>query len=228
MEFVDELGKAQPELILKFHCAGFENALWVLRLGLAGYFALTESILALHTSWTAVVLCALINGVLGGLFAKALLAGPASWLPARWRTPPIRRPIAVAASCGLLVALLGMAVGGSTYGTGYGQVAALLNGQPGPGSGFGLAKWAATVVSYFAGIPGGIFTPSLAIGAGIGNNIAQLLPGAVDPRRAQSVALAPRIGIHAGGAWLPTPACSADCAWQRGRELGRASSRERV
>lgn len=153
-------------------------------LGNHSYFALTESILALHTSWTAVALCALINGVLGGLFAKALLAGPASWLPARWRTLPIRRPIAVAASCGLLVALLGMAVGGSTYGTGYGQVAALLNGQPGPGSGFGLAKWAATVVSYFAGIPGGIFTPSLAIGAGIGNNIAQLLPGAVDPRMA--------------------------------------------
>ena len=128
------------------------------------------------------MLCALVNGALGGLFAKALLAGPASFLPLRWRALPTQRPIAVAAGCGLLVALLGMVAGGSTYGTGYDQAAALLNGQPGPGLGFGIAKLGATVASYFAGIPGGIFTPSLAIGAGIGDNLAALLPGEVDAR----------------------------------------------
>lgn len=151
-------------------------------LGNHTYLPIRESILALHTSWTAVMLCALVNGALGGLFAKALLAGPASFLPLRWRALPTQRPIAVAAGCGLLVALLGMVAGGSTYGTGYDQAAALLNGQPGPGLGFGIAKLGATVASYFAGIPGGIFTPSLAIGAGIGNNLAALLPGEVDAR----------------------------------------------
>lgn len=151
-------------------------------LGRHTYFPITYSILALHASWTAVVLCALVNGVLGGLFAKALLVGPAGLLPTRWRTLPMQWPIAGAAVCGLLVALLGMAVSGSTYGTGYDQAAALLNGLPGPGLGFGIAKLGATLASYFAGIPGGIFTPSLAIGAGIGDNIAHLLPGAVDAR----------------------------------------------
>lgn len=159
-------------------------------LGNHSYFYVSESILALNTSWTAVALCALVNGVLGGLFAKVLLAGPANWLPARWRALPTRRPIALAAVCGLLVALLGMAVGGSTYGTGYDQAAALLNGRPGPGLDFGIAKLVATVLSYFAGIPGGIFTPSLAIGAGIGDNIAHLMPGAVDSRLVAMLSMA--------------------------------------
>jgi H+/Cl- antiporter ClcA len=33
------------------------------------------------------------------------------------------------------------------------------------------------VVSYWAGIPGGIFSPALAVGAGLGQNIAHFLPG---------------------------------------------------
>jgi H+/Cl- antiporter ClcA len=43
---------------------------------------------------------------------------------------------------------------------------------------FPLLKLAATVVSYVSGIPGGIFAPSLAIGAGIGSWVAYLLPSA--------------------------------------------------
>ncbi len=146
------------------------------------YFQIVESILAVQAAWGAVLLCALLNGVLGGLFAKALLAGPAAWLPSRLRTWPQRRPILLAAICGLLVALLGLLTAGTTYGTGYEQSAALLNGHPVDSMLFGLAKLGATILSYFAGIPGGIFTPSLAIGAGIGDNIAQFLPGLADGR----------------------------------------------
>jgi H+/Cl- antiporter ClcA len=39
-------------------------------------------------------------------------------------------------------------------------------------------KLLATVVSYASGIPGGIFAPSLAIGAGLGRTVAHLLPAA--------------------------------------------------
>lgn len=146
------------------------------------YFHLNESILALNAAWWVVVVCALVNGVLGGLFGKMLLAGPASWLPASQRSWTERHPVLLAAICGLLVALLGMLAQGTTYGTGYEQAASLLNGHPVDSMLFGLAKLGATILSYFAGIPGGIFTPSLAIGAGIGDNIAQLLPSAVDGR----------------------------------------------
>lgn len=158
-------------------CAGF-IALAVV--GNNAYFHIEQSILALHSSWGAVALCATVNGVLGGLFAKALLAGPKAWLPAAQRSWPERHPIWLAGICGLLVALLGLLTAGATYGTGYEQAAALLNGHPGDSLMFGIAKLGATILSYFAGIPGGIFTPSLAIGAGIGDNIALLLPGTSD------------------------------------------------
>ncbi|SUA20775.1 Chloride channel protein-related protein [Neisseria gonorrhoeae] len=40
--------------------------------------------------------------------------------------------------------------------------------------GLAAAKWLATVFSYWAGIPGGIFTPSLTIGAVLGEHIAAI------------------------------------------------------
>jgi len=43
------------------------------------------------------------------------------------------------------------------------------------GANYGYLKLLATVVSYLSGIPGGIFAPSLASGAGIGVHIAQWL-----------------------------------------------------
>jgi H+/Cl- antiporter ClcA len=43
---------------------------------------------------------------------------------------------------------------------------------------FGILKLLATVLSTVSGIPGGIFSPSLAVGAGLGSNIAQLFPSA--------------------------------------------------
>jgi len=146
------------------------------------YFHLDESILALHASWAAVALCALFNGVLGGLFAKALLAGPAMWMPARHHAWSERHPVLLATLCGVVVAFLGVASNGSTYGTGYDQAAAVLNGHSADSMLFGIAKLGATIFSYIAGIPGGIFTPSLAIGAGIGDNIAHLIPALADSR----------------------------------------------
>ena len=44
-----------------------------------------------------------------------------------------------------------------------------------PGT-FGILKLLATLISYVSGIPGGVFAPSLAIGAGIGNNLSSLMP----------------------------------------------------
>jgi H+/Cl- antiporter ClcA len=43
---------------------------------------------------------------------------------------------------------------------------------------YALLKLAATVVSYVSGIPGGIFAPSLSIGAALGSILAPVVPGA--------------------------------------------------
>ena len=65
----------------------------------------------------------------------------------------------------------------ATYGTGYDQAKQLVEGNAAVPQSFGILKFLATTLSTVSGIPGGIFSPSLAVGAGIGANLATLLPG---------------------------------------------------
>ncbi len=90
----------------------------------------------------------------------------------RWRSrgrSPSRRV------CGLALAVVGAVSGGLVFGTGYEETHAILTGGE-EHAGFGFAKLAATLISYLSGIPGGIFAPSLAVGAGLGHDIARLFP----------------------------------------------------
>ena len=90
----------------------------------------------------------------------------------------MRHPIMFAALCGLALALLGLVSAGTTYGTGYAQARGLVEGKATLPALFPIFKLLATVVSYLSGIPGGIFAPSLAIGAGIGQWLSGLIPSA--------------------------------------------------
>jgi H+/Cl- antiporter ClcA len=129
-----------------------------------------------------VIICAALNGALGGIFARLLGKGVAGSTPRSWRAWVRAHPIWVAFIMGLILAVIGLATAGTVYGTGYGVAANLLSGQDSAPASFGLAKLAATVVSYWAGIPGGIFTPALTTGAGIGHHIWQLAGEGVDHR----------------------------------------------
>jgi H+/Cl- antiporter ClcA len=154
----------------------------VVSLGLLGnytYFGRVNVALPLGMGWLAVLLCGVVGGLAGGLFSRMVLAamdGRPRWL-GRARAA---RPVLFAAACGLLLALLGLVFGAGAFGTGYEQARGLVQGQALVGHEFGLMKLAANLVSYIAGIPGGLFSPALAVGAGIGHNLAALLPG-VDP-----------------------------------------------
>jgi H+/Cl- antiporter ClcA len=85
------------------------------------------------------------------------------------------RPALFAALCGLAIAILGYASEGTIYGTGYAETRRILQEGGGVPLSFGVLKLLATVVSYVTGIPGGIFSPSLAVGAGLGQDIAAFL-----------------------------------------------------
>nr|WP_315596817.1 chloride channel protein [uncultured Cupriavidus sp.] len=159
-------------------------------LGNNPYFSVKVPMLVLHDAWGPVLLCAVVNGVMGGLFAKVLIRGVPGLVPSAWRGWTSEHPVAVAFCCGLVVAALGWATAGATFGTGYEQASGLINGEPHSTLWFGLAKFVATVVSYFAGIPGGIFTPALAIGAGIGENVAHFMTGMAEPRVLALVSMA--------------------------------------
>lgn len=144
-------------------------------LGNYTYFGHTAVSLVSVTHWLAVPLCGVCGGFLGGIFSQVVV------MVSRVRTGPLRAfmsryPVVFAASCGLLVALLGLASGGTIYGTGYQEAKALLDGGSGVPASFGLMKMGATILSSLSGLPGGIFAPSLAIGAGLGSNLSALLP----------------------------------------------------
>ena len=133
-------------------------------------------------SWVWLLIAAVVNGVLGGWFARTLIGGPTGLVPRRWRPWVRRHPIWVAFVLGFIVALIGLATGGATFGTGYDAAASVLAGHTLDSAWFGIAKWLATVGSYLAGIPGGIFTPALTVGSGIGEHLWHLAGGAVDLR----------------------------------------------
>jgi H+/Cl- antiporter ClcA len=122
-----------------------------------------------------VPLCGVAGGLLGGLFSLVVVA-VARGLPGAPGRFIARQPIAFAALCGLLIALAGLACGGAIHGTGYGEAKRLLEGAGGVPATFGILKFLATLLSTVSGIPGGIFSPSLAAGAGIGADLARLLP----------------------------------------------------
>ena len=84
------------------------------------------------------------------------------------------RPIVWAFLCGAVVALLGV-VTGLTWGTGYSAAHAIIDGTNAP-YWFGPAKFTATLATAASGLPGGIFAPSLATGAGLGALLRPLFP----------------------------------------------------
>jgi H+/Cl- antiporter ClcA len=74
----------------------------------------------------------------------------------------------------LAVAICGLISGDTIYGTGYEQVKTALEHDAPLPQDFGILKLLATTFAAISGIPGGIFSPSLAVGAGLGSNIASL------------------------------------------------------
>ncbi|SAK71532.1 Cl-channel, voltage gated [Caballeronia hypogeia] len=124
----------------------------------------------------AVILLGAVTGVAGGIFCWLLL-NTQRWMPARlidWR---LSHPVAFAAACGLFIAVLGVAAGGHTFGSGYAEARGMLEGNSQLGASYPLLKMASMVGSYLPGVPGGLFAPSLAIGAGIGNALHLVFGG---------------------------------------------------
>lgn len=144
------------------------------------YFGTTHAVLGGVEGWLAVPVLGVFGGLLGGAFSRVLILFGRG-LPGRLGRAVKRRRVAFAALCGLVVAGCGLLSGGAAFGTGYAQARALVQDGAGLPAAFGALKLIATMASSVSGIPGGIFAPSLAVGAGLGANVAALLPGASAP-----------------------------------------------
>jgi H+/Cl- antiporter ClcA len=144
-------------------------------LGNYTYFGTTGAYLNWESSMWAILLCGLVGGAGGGLFSRLLLT-------ASFRLPPklaafaTERFVTYAALCGLAIAIIGLCTGGLVFGTGYESTRLTLENSGTLPWYFGITKLLATLLSCMSGISGGLFAPSLAAGAGFGDNIAMLFP----------------------------------------------------
>jgi H+/Cl- antiporter ClcA len=145
----------------------------------------------------AVLLCGFAGGLFGGVFSSLLIHGGNYLNPLRKQHPYL-----FAALCGLLLASIGILSGGLTYGTGYEEANPALQTGEGGGPLYPLLKLTATVVSYLSGIPGGIFSPTLSIGANLGVELAPLLPAVPGT----AIALLGMVGYFSGVVQSPLTA----------------------
>lgn len=131
-------------------------------------------------AWLPGLTVTLVCGLLGGLFAK-LLATSLTNAPERMNQLRARFPVRFAAGCGLAVAVIGLATGGATFGAGSEAVKHMLAGEADVPAFYVTLKFIATWLTAWSGVPGGIFAPSLSIGAGVGHNVSLLMGADIAP-----------------------------------------------
>ena len=154
----------------------FAGLMSVAILGNYTYFGRTPAAVSWPDGLWPVLICGAAGGLLGGLFTRLLIAS-SHGLPGRMGEFARTYPVRFAAVCGLMTALVGITSDGLTWGTGYAESKAALEGSSVLPIYFMFAKALVIWIAFISGIPGGVFAPSLAVGAGIGANIALLLPG---------------------------------------------------
>jgi H+/Cl- antiporter ClcA len=139
------------------------------------YFGSTSAVMSEPRMWLAVPVCGIVGGLLGGTFALAMVRLGGA-LPKGLQAFRARHPILFAAGCGAVIAGIGWLSAGTTFGSGYSEAKELLQNEATPSLGFAPYKALATLVTYLSGIPCGIFSPSLAVGAGVGGHLHSLWP----------------------------------------------------
>lgn len=143
--------------------------------GNATYFGVIKvADMSWSTFWPG-LLVAVLSGVAGGLFSRTLivsLCGQSTDPLSRLR---LRKPVLFAAVCGLAIAVIGVVTHGMTFGSGYAHTRAMLEGAGHMPSIYVVLKFVSTWLTTWSGVPGGVFAPSLAIGAALGNDVAQLV-----------------------------------------------------
>ncbi|WP_408635293.1 chloride channel protein [Rodentibacter haemolyticus] len=201
---IEELGRGvvlrwERRVLMGVLAAGF---ILVAIEGNSPYFPTYKGATDVPRLYLWLIVCGITCGILGGIFGRLLAKGIAGISPEKWRGWLRRHPIYVALLLGLFLAAVGTYSKGQTYGTGYDVVARALEGQLIDPE-IGILKLFTTVATYWNGIAGGIFTPSLTTGAGIGTMLWELSNGAVDQRFLVILCMA---AFLAGGTQSPVTA----------------------
>lgn len=167
------------------------------------YYGTTPANIDFSWVWLGVIICGVLGGLLGGSFSYILIRGSKKLrplMPEHW--------VKVAIVCGLIVAVLGLVSNGTAFGTGYIEAkqivscAGLESCSADVGLMYPLYKILATTATYLTTLPGGLFAPSLASGAGLGNDLALFFP----PELASTIVVLGMIGYFTGVVQTPITA----------------------
>ncbi|WP_296924775.1 chloride channel protein [Thiohalocapsa sp.] len=123
------------------------------------------------SDWLAVLVCAVVAGLAGGLFAYFVMRMSRALAPL-----VASNPLGVAFVCGAVVVLMGAMTNYDVMGSGYQIAKALVIDGEAPQPFYAVYKFIASLASYLSNIPGGIFAPALSTGAGIGADLHRVLP----------------------------------------------------
>jgi H+/Cl- antiporter ClcA len=140
--------------------------------GQSSYFG-TASIARVDAlgDWVAVLLCGLVAGLAGGIFALCIVQGSRALAPI-----VASNPLSLAFLCGCVLVSVGALTNYQVMGSGYAIAKSLVVDGTLTDPLYPLYKFVASLASYLSGIPGGIFAPALSTGAGIGADLHRILP----------------------------------------------------
>jgi H+/Cl- antiporter ClcA len=162
------------------------------------YFGLIGAHMSVGSALVVAPVAGIVGGVSGGFFSRLMLGlATGSYRITRWSKA---RPVIFAALCGMVVGVLGVATG-LTWGTGYSAAHAMIAGIDAP-FWYGPAKFVTTLATAVAGLPGGIFAPSLSVGAGLGNLLRPFFPDTPAP----AIVILGMVGYFAGVVRAPLTA----------------------
>ncbi|BCL76921.1 chloride channel protein [Jeongeupia sp. HS-3] len=108
----------------------------------------------------------IVGGLLGGAFSW-LCVNPSRWLPERIQMVRATRPYLFVVCCGLLIAICGLAA--PIFGSGAEVTSRVVAGEASLAWYYLPLKFVGLLSTYLTGLPGGIFAPSLSLGAGLGS-----------------------------------------------------------
>ncbi|GGC83948.1 chloride channel protein [Chelatococcus reniformis] len=199
---IEEMAKAFDKRITGFIIAAVAIAglVTIMLVGDYDYFGRVSEHLTAPRQWLAVPLCAIVGGLFGGIFSRLVIGITLRQIPLAARLK--RRPLLFALGCGLIVAALAYATGDYAAGTGYAPTRALFEGGEAVPWWYPFAKLVTTLLSSVCGIAGGLFSPSLTVGAGFGAVLSPLLPDVP----LQIFALLGMVGYFAGVVQAPLTA----------------------
>jgi len=167
------------------------------------YYGTTPVALDFSWVWLGVVVCGVVGGLCGGLFSQILITASKKLRPymqTHW--------LLIALVCGVSVALLSILSNGTSGGTGYLEAKQIVScaGLDSCSADYGLMyplyKILATAATYLTTIPGGLFAPSLASGAGLGADLAHFFPAEM----ASTIVILGMIGYFTGVVQTPITA----------------------